>query len=43
MRAFVDTALYDKATISSGEEGLIIQKMIDAIYESAASGKEVLL
>jgi predicted dehydrogenase len=41
MRAFVDTALYNAPTVSSAEEGLIIQKMIDAIYASAARGREV--
>lgn len=43
MRAFVDSALYDKPNISSAEEGLVIQKMIDGIYTSAETGKEVSL
>jgi predicted dehydrogenase len=41
MRAFVDTALHGTPSESSGEAGLMIQKMIDGIYASAAKGKEV--
>ncbi len=41
MRAFVDTALYGKPSESSGEAGLMIQKMIDGIYASADKGREV--
>ncbi len=41
MRAFVDTALYNKPTESPAEDGLAIQKMIDAIYLSAEQGGEV--
>ena len=43
MRAFVDTALYDKPTESPAQDGLVIQKMIDAIYRSAETGKEALI
>ena len=43
MRAFVDTALYGKPNISPARDGLTIQKMIDAIYRSAESGREVLI
>ena len=41
MRAFVDTALYDKPNEAPAEDGLVIQKMIDAIYASAEKGREV--
>ncbi len=41
MRGFVDTALYDKPTESPAEHGLMVQKMIDGVYASAAAGKEV--
>lgn len=41
MRAFVDTALYGKPSESPAEDGLTVQKMIDAIYKSAATGQEV--
>ena len=43
MRAFVDTALYGKPTESSGEDGLVIQRMIDGMYRSAELGREVSL
>lgn len=41
MRAFVDTALHGKPNEAPGEAGLVIQKMIDAIYHSAETGREV--
>lgn len=41
MRKFVDTALYDAPTIAPATAGLMVQKMIDGIYASAAAGKEV--
>ena len=41
MRAFVDTALHGKPNEATGEAGLVIQKMIDAIYHSAEAGREV--
>ena len=41
MRNFVDHALYDKPTMAPGEHGLMVQKMLDAIYSSAEKGKEV--
>lgn len=41
MRAFVDTALHGKPSEAPGEAGLVIQKMIDAIYLSAETGREV--
>jgi len=41
MRSFVDSVLYGKPSESPGEAGLMIQKMIDGIYASAAAGHEV--
>ncbi len=41
MRGFVDTCLYNKPTEAPGEAGQMIQKMIDAIYKSAETGREV--
>jgi len=42
MRNFVEHCLYDKPTLCPAEHGLMVQKMLDAIYESAAKGgKEV--
>ena len=41
MRNFVDHALYDKPSNAPGEHGLMVQKMLDGIYESAEKGKEV--
>jgi predicted dehydrogenase len=41
MRAFVDTALHGAPTEAPAEAGLVIQKMIDGIYESATVGHEV--
>ncbi len=41
MRKFVDVALYGKASESTGEDGLMVQKMLDGIYRSAEEGKEV--
>lgn len=41
MRNWVDHVLYDKPSASPGSDGLMIQKMLDAIYESAAKGREV--
>jgi predicted dehydrogenase len=42
MRNFVEHCLYDKPTLSPAEDGLMVQKMLDAIYESATKGgKEV--
>jgi len=43
MRRFVDTALNDVPNEAPAEDGLMIQKMIDAIYASAATGQEVLI
>lgn len=41
MRAFVDTALYDKPSEAPAADGLTVQKMIDAMYRSAAEKREV--
>ncbi len=41
MRAFVDTALHGRPNEAPAEDGLMIQKMIDAIYASAEAGREV--
>jgi predicted dehydrogenase len=38
---FVDCCLYDKPNMASGEEGLMIQKILDGIHASAKAGKEV--
>ncbi len=42
MRNFVEHCLYDKPTLCPAEHGLMVQKMLDGVYESAAKGgKEV--
>jgi len=41
MRNFVDHTLYNKPTLAPAEHGLMVQKMLDGIYESAEKGKEV--
>jgi predicted dehydrogenase len=41
MRNFVNTALYDQPSPSPAEHGLMVQKMIDGIYASSESGREV--
>ncbi len=42
LRGFVDYCLYNKPTIAPAEAGLMVQKMLDGIYRSAAAGgKEV--
>ena len=41
MRKWVDTCLNDAPNEASGDVGLAIQKMIDAIYKSGETGKEV--
>ncbi|MDA0747034.1 MAG: Gfo/Idh/MocA family oxidoreductase, partial [bacterium] len=40
-RNFVDHVLYNKPTLAPAEHGLMVQKMLDAIYESAEKGREV--
>ena len=41
MRNFVDAALHGHEDRSPAEHGLMIQKMIDAIYQSAETGEQV--
>lgn len=41
MRNFVEHVLYDAPTLAPAEHGLMVQKMLDGIYESAAKGREV--
>jgi len=41
MRNFVDHTLHNKPTLAPAEHGLMVQKMLDGIYESAKKGKEV--
>jgi predicted dehydrogenase len=41
MRNFVEHVLYDAPTLAPAEHGLMVQKMLDAIYESAERGREV--
>ncbi len=41
MAHFVDSLVADRPHIATGEEGLIVMELLDAIYESAESGKPV--
>ncbi len=41
LRNFVDHVLHDKPTLAPAEHGLMVQQMMDAIYESAEKGREV--
>ncbi len=41
LRNFVDHVLYDEPTLAPAEHGLMVQKMMDAIYLSAEKGREV--
>ena len=41
MRNFVDHCLHDKPTLAPAEHGLMVQKILDGLYESAEKGKEV--
>ncbi|MCW8133329.1 MAG: Gfo/Idh/MocA family oxidoreductase [Planctomycetota bacterium] len=41
MRHFVDVCLYGRKCEAPAEHGLMVQKMLDGIYASAASGREV--
>ena len=41
MEKFVESCLYNKPNIADAKYGQIIQKIIDGIYKSAESGKEV--
>jgi predicted dehydrogenase len=40
---FVDCCLYGQAPVSTPEQGIIVQKLIDAFYRSAASGQAITL
>lgn len=41
MRNFVDHCLHNKPTLAPAEHGLMVQKILDGIYESAEKGREV--
>lgn len=41
MNHFVDSIVHDRPHIASGEEGLLVMEILDAIYKSAASGAPV--
>ena len=41
MAHFVDCILHDRAHMATGEEGLIVMEILDAIYKSARLGKPV--
>ena len=41
MRNWVDHVLYDKPTMAPAEHGLMVQKMLDGLYQSAECGEEV--
>lgn len=41
MRNFVEHVLYGEPTMAPAEHGLMVQKMLDGIYESADKGREV--
>jgi len=43
MRNIVDTCLHNEKDKAPFEHGLMVQKMIDGIYESAKKGKEVMI
>jgi predicted dehydrogenase len=41
MKHFVEVCRDGRANESPGEHGLMVQKMLDGVYASAAAGKEV--
>jgi len=41
MRHFADSILKDAPHVATGEEGLIVMELLDAIYKSAGTGKPV--
>jgi predicted dehydrogenase len=43
MEHFVDCVLDDKEPMATGEQGLECMKILDAIYQSAEKGKEIIL
>jgi len=43
LRNFIDHIVAGKPSEAPGEDGLMVQKMLDAIYKSAETGKEVII
>jgi len=43
IRSFIDALLSDKPVVAPGEEGLVVAQILDALYESSETGKEVYL
>ena len=41
MYHFVDSILNDKPHTATGEEGLLVMEILDALYRSAAEGEPV--
>jgi predicted dehydrogenase len=41
MAHFVDCILHDRPHMATGEEGLVVMEILDAIYKSARLGKPV--
>ncbi|MDA0323049.1 MAG: Gfo/Idh/MocA family oxidoreductase [Verrucomicrobia bacterium] len=41
MRGVIDHVLHNGPNLAPGEDGLMVQQMLDGIYQSAAAGKEV--
>jgi predicted dehydrogenase len=41
MHHFVDSIVNDTPHIATGEEGLLVMEILDAIYQSAATGEPV--
>jgi predicted dehydrogenase len=41
MSHFVESLVQNKPHLATGEEGLIVMELLDAIYQSAATGKPV--
>ena len=41
MSHFVDCILEDRPHIATGEQGLIVMQILDALYESARTGEPV--
>jgi predicted dehydrogenase len=41
LRDFIDHAMTGSPTLIAGEQGLMVQKMLDGIYQSAEAGREV--
>jgi predicted dehydrogenase len=40
---FTRCILEDRETLAPGEQGLTVMRVLDAVYESASTGREVLL